>query len=637
MRSARAARLVAVLAFAAFAGALGLIFALASPAAADNCSSPGDCEQTGGYNGVIAVVGGIAAVAAAAAAVAARTPDGADADVGIVQVSDDRIDVTVSQDGEVTLTGWHAGSGGTYEQVDMPLRIEVPPGCGLVAEPTDGVGELVVRVSLTESSEEKEVTITASGDWQGQTATAEITVVVKYDVVVVGGGLAGLTTALRLDQAGRSVVVLEMNDYLGGRMLSQRLATYPGVCVDVGGQWVGPSQDAILRMAADLQISRYDSYHTGRTVFVWKGQRSTFEGDFPPFSGDPPPVPPADLADAIRVWQQIESLAVGPEPWKSPLAPSWDALRLSDWLATTSTGDFAKFVVTLLARIGGSGAFEPREVSLLHMLFTQSIAGQREEPEKWLLHGCAGQIPGKLDALLQQSPKVKLLRNAPVSSIEEDDEKPERGVTVSSGVGAFRASKVVVAMPPWHAGRINYTPSMPPGRVGLTTSSPMGKLMKIHVVYKRAFWRDRGLNGVGVGDLQTVQFTADSSAAIEPGILTCFIAGDRAEELSAVDPGTRRNLVIADYVTYFGPEAANYLEYVEKNWIVHPGVEGAFTTFMPPGAWTRYGASLREPVGHVHWAGTETAERWSGYFSGAVLSGERAASEIDALLPKSRP
>ena len=49
---------------------------------------------------------------------------------------------------------------------------------------------------------------------------------------------------------------------------------------------------------------------------------------------------------------------------------------------------------------------------------------------------------------------------------------------------------------------------------------------------------------------------------------------------------------------------------------------------MPPGTWTSYGPALREPVGPLHWAGTETATVWSGYMDGAVRSGEAAAQAV---------
>jgi monoamine oxidase len=46
------------------------------------------------------------------------------------------------------------------------------------------------------------------------------------------------------------------------------------------------------------------------------------------------------------------------------------------------------------------------------------------------------------------------------------------------------------------------------------------------------------------------------------------------------------------------------------------------------GLWTTFGTALRQPVGRVHWAGTETSDVWNGYIDGAVRSGERVAQEV---------
>ena len=45
-----------------------------------------------------------------------------------------------------------------------------------------------------------------------------------------------------------------------------------------------------------------------------------------------------------------------------------------------------------------------------------------------------------------------------------------------------------------------------------------------------------------------------------------------------------------------------------------------------------FGKAIREPVGRIHWAGTETSTYWNGYMDGAVRSGERAAAEVLAEL-----
>ena len=77
------------------------------------------------------------------------------------------------------------------------------------------------------------------------------------------------------------------------------------------------------------------------------------------------------------------------------------------------------------------------------------------------------------------------------------------------------------------------------------------------------------------------------------------------------------------------------MAFVERDWGAEPWTRGCYGAHLPPGAWTQVGAALREPVGPIHWAGTETAERWCGYIDGAITSGERAAAEVDAMLPRS--
>ena len=159
-------------------GLLSLAFLSAPTAFAHDCSSPVDCEQTGGYNGIIAIVGGIAAVAAAAAAAAASTPDGKKTDLAIVQVSTDHVEVQPDAPGTVTLTGWHVGEGGQTKRVPMDLRIEVPPGTGLRVTPQSGVGEVVVEISVEEFTDTTEFQLQAAGTWEGKSANATIQVVV---------------------------------------------------------------------------------------------------------------------------------------------------------------------------------------------------------------------------------------------------------------------------------------------------------------------------------------------------------------------------------------------------------------------------------------------------------------------------
>src|SRR5262249_12081053 len=88
----------------------------------------------------------------------------------------------------------------------------------------------------------------------------------------------------------------------------------------------------------------------------------------------------------------------------------------------------------------------------------------------------------------------------------------------------------------------------------------------------------------------------------------------------------RRAAVIGSLVDFFGPRAAEPMEYVDLDWSDEEWTRGCYGAFFPPGVWTHYGRAVRAPIGRINWAGAETATIWAGYMDGAVQSGERAAA-----------
>src|SRR3954453_23671898 len=99
------------------------------------------------------------------------------------------------------------------------------------------------------------------------------------DVVVVGAGLAGLTAARGLVDAGRSVVVLEARDRVGGRTLNHDIGE--GKVVEVGGQWVGPTQHRLLALAAELGVETFPTYNQGENVVEVSDEIKRYRGAIP--------------------------------------------------------------------------------------------------------------------------------------------------------------------------------------------------------------------------------------------------------------------------------------------------------------------------------------------------------------------
>src|SRR5215469_14004481 len=149
---------------------------------------------------------------------------------------------------------------------------------------------------------------------------------VEADVCVVGAGLAGLTAARRLSQAGQSVVVLEARDRVGGRVWTQ--TSSGGVPVDMGGCFIGPNHDQLHALAKETGVTTFKTFVKGDNVLATGGKVRRYRGDIPKIS-------PIALASAGLAIARMSSMAkkVSPSaPWDAARAGEWDALSVRAWL-----------------------------------------------------------------------------------------------------------------------------------------------------------------------------------------------------------------------------------------------------------------------------------------------------------------
>jgi monoamine oxidase len=445
-----------------------------------------------------------------------------------------------------------------------------------------------------------------------------------HDVVIVGAGMAGLWAAHMLRQRGQRVVVLEARERVGGRLLSE---TVGGERLDLGGQWLGPRQPRLARLAKQLGVSTFPQYHHGVKLLSWGGKLRRFRGEVPWLS-------PLVMWELWRLEKTLDRYAatLPPEaPWKAPSALAWDSQTLESWKQQRLWSQGAKLFLDLVTRAVTTS--EPRDLSFLYFLaylrwghglhHLISIPGGAQEAR---FVGGAQQLAEKLAAQLGAAVRL----GQPVLALRQSANHVE---AVTPG-GAVTARRAIVAIPPLLAGRIHYDPPLPCDRDALTSRMPMGSVIKYLAIYERPFWRDAGHSGEVFSDSGPTTTTFDDcSADGRHAALVTFSDGAAARTWGARSPQERQSAVLAELVRFFGPQAGQPLTFAEKDWCADPWSRGCYAGILGPGVLTSVGAALRSPCGRIHWAGTETATEWMGYIEGALQSAERVADETAAAEP----
>jgi monoamine oxidase len=314
-------------------------------------------------------------------------------------------------------------------------------------------------------------------------------------------------------------------------------------------------------------------------------------------------------------------------PWQAENADTWDAQTLESWLlANAKTEVGLGYWRTMVPALFSA---EAAEMSLLHFLFycrsggtLDRLVATHDGAQESRLEGGSQRLASLLADRLGDAVRL----GAPVTTIRQDEEGVE--VTYDGG-GVVKAARAIVALPPTLAARIRYSPALPPLRDQLTQQVPMGYVIKVQIAYPEPFWRAEGLSGsvFSLDDEVSVIFD-NSPQDLSCGVLLGFLEGRHGRRAGKLAPEQRKELILSVFAKFFGSRAADPEEYVERDWAAEEWSRGCYGGRFGTGVWTGYGEALREPVGRIHWAGTETAEVWNGYMDGAVRSGERAAHEV---------
>lgn len=448
------------------------------------------------------------------------------------------------------------------------------------------------------------------------------------EVIVIGAGLSGLSAAKWLRKSGVHAVVLEAQDRVGGRTLTK---LDPKVnYVDIGGAYVGPTQNHLLRMAKEYGVENYKVNEVQDLLHYKNGRRTRFSANCLPRRRNP--FVNMDINNIMWLLDEMGKEIPADAPWSAPNAEKWDTMNFKQFLEencwTKGAIEFFKSFININVT---SESFEASLLSFawyikqcggVKRIFSTTNGGQERK-----FKGGSQQISQRIADDLGS--ELVRLNSAVVAILQQN----EHVIVKTLNGNDYKAKFVILACPPILQMKIHFSPPLPPLRNQMIQRAPMGTVMKVIMYYKTSFWTEKGFCGsmlIEGGIEHPVFFTVDDTKpdGSFPAIIG-FVLADKCRQVVHLSPDERKVLIarsIAEATGY--KEALDVIHYEEKNWMEEQYSGGCYTVIYPPGYITRYGKVVREPVGKLHFAGTETAIKWSGYMEGAISAGERAAREI---------
>jgi monoamine oxidase len=424
----------------------------------------------------------------------------------------------------------------------------------------------------------------------------------SVDVVVVGGGLAGVTAARALEDAGRSVALLEATEEVGGHLHSRVI---DGQVIDFGGEAISEHHQRVFRLASELGLTVDKSAFTGVPSFLWRLTDEPREGYAPPLS---PTGVPRDLRVLLRMRQLARE--VPPDAcWEAPRADYLDGITFGEWLQ--EQGMQGPSYELAVAVIGGYATFELERVSLLYVLRWISRVGGVWQAYR---HVIAQNIREGVQQLVVRSAqriRGEVVRQAPVHSVVQDGS----GVSIDAGDhGSWRAKRAVIAVPISLMNEISFDPPLDPELQAFYSEMRYGRAVKAAVVAAEKPWVKHRVS-VGGTPIQASWLRGGRGA-------TGLVTGD-ATLVSSEE-------ITADLAGIYGLDAARSQTDLVK-WSEQPFRGGTYLVWEP-GQLTKHGPNLKRSHKLVHFAGADRSS-WTG-MEGAIENGEEVAAAIDAELSR---
>jgi monoamine oxidase len=451
-------------------------------------------------------------------------------------------------------------------------------------------------------------------------------------IVVVGAGLAGLTCAYRLKQAGYAAEVHEASNRIGGRCWTIRDVFQQGQIAEHGGELIDTRHRELRNLVKELGLNTVDLLAAEAS-----GTEETyyFDGSF------------YSVAQATNDFQAVKpklqkdlSAAGYPTLYNSYTQRGYelDHMSIIDWIDESVPGGMDSNLGQLLdvaynIEYGAESSVQSA-LNLVYLLGyatggTIALFGQSDE--RYHVVGGNDQVATKLAALLD----TQLTTGSVLTSIAlTSGGRLRLTFREGSSTNTVIADKVVLALPFSLLRSVDYSGAgFSPVKQTAIQELQMGTNSKLHLQFATRLWQTQGSNGTTYADTgyqNTWEVTRGQSGTA--GILVDYTGGNVGASFGSGTLQKRATKFLGQLEPVLPGITAKWnglatLDYWQSN----PWTKGSYS-YWGVGQYTKFVGAEREQQGNCHFAGEHTSIDFQGYLNGAVESGERAASEVLADL-----
>jgi monoamine oxidase len=450
-------------------------------------------------------------------------------------------------------------------------------------------------------------------------------------IIVIGAGLAGLSAAYELTEAGHEVTVLEARARPGGRVYTLREPFSDGLHAEAGAGRIPDNHTFTLKYAKlfGLTLAPFQPSTLAHMYRVGGQRARASSGGDLDLTGLPLALTPAERKLGLMgLWQHYVTPVLA--ELGDPTAPNWPPQSLRKFDRVTFAGFLrAQGASPAAATLLVMPFYQPNEDRLSALWWLRDTALAQGEQQRFKIRGGNDLLPRAFAARLADNIRY----GAAVTGIAHDD-RSVRVAYTQAGMPQHLAGNFLVCAIPFSLLRtLEISPALSASKRRAISELPYDSVTRVYLQVRQRYWEPSGLNGFGITDLpdEIWQGTFD-----QPGpraILTSYMFGPQAQRVAAME-ADRRVAFMIDHIEGVFPGIRQQVELgASFVWDDEPWSRGAYAIFEP-GQMFSLLAHVARPEGQIHFAGEHTSA-WHGWMQGALESGNRVSREIQAVVARS--